>query len=97
MCQCPAVLTRVKPRVKESQGEGTRDMPRAAVRLRSIKIGGKMDVRHFICGFPVNLLVLISQRAQLHIITVYTEDRLLSNIKLELVQAHVCRAGNEGR
>ena len=49
-----------------------------------------------ICRFSMNLLVLISQRARLPIITAYIEDGLLSNIKLELVKEHVYGEGNEG-
>lgn len=55
----------------------------------------KVYVKYFICRFSMNLLVLISQRAQLHIITVHIEDGLLSNIKLELVKEHVCRVGSK--
>lgn len=42
-----------------------------------------MDVKYLICRFSMNLLLLISQRVQLHIITAYIEDGLLSNIKLQ--------------
>lgn len=44
----------------------------------------------------MKFLVRIAQRARLHIITVYTEDGLLSDIKLELVKEHVRRVGDEG-
>ena len=55
-----------------------------------------MDVKYFICSFSMNFLVLIAQRARLHIITVYIEDGLLYDIELELVKEYVCRVGNWG-
>lgn len=70
-------------------------MTRGGEEIRSITLEDQVEVKCFICRFSVDLLVLISQRAQLPIITVYIEDELSSNIRLELVKEHVCRVGNE--
>lgn len=70
-------------------------MTRVEEKQRSTKIRDKVDVKYFICRFSMNFLVLVSQRAQLYIITVYIEDGLFSDIKFELVKEHVYRVVNE--